>query len=97
MKKIIILLPVYNDWESLNKVLKEISSIISIKKNFEFRCIIINDASSVNKPSVLKPDGFSSLKIINMKKNTRKTSNKRRNIRKTKSKTMKRRRQKGGE
>ena len=33
MKKIIILLPVYNDWESLNKVLKEINFVISkIKK-----------------------------------------------------------------
>ena len=69
MKKIIILLPVYNDWESLNKVLEEINSVISIIKDFEFRCIIINDASSTNKPSVLKPDGFTSLKIINMKKN----------------------------
>ena len=69
MKKIIILLPVYNDWESLNKVLKEINSVISIIKNFEFSCIIINDASSANKPSVLKPDGFTDLKIINMKKN----------------------------
>ena len=29
MKKIIILLPVYNDWESLNKVLEEINSVIS--------------------------------------------------------------------
>ncbi len=69
MKKIIILLPVYNDWESLNKVLEEINSVISIIKDFEFRCIIINDASSTNKPSVLKPDRFTSLKIINMKKN----------------------------
>ena len=67
MKKIIILLPVFNDWDSLNKVLKEINSVISIIKNFEFRCIIINDASSANKPTVLRPDAFTSLKIINMK------------------------------
>ncbi len=69
MKKIIILLPVFNDWDSLNKVLKEINSVISIIKNFEFRCIIINDASSANKPTVLRPDAFTSLKIINMRKN----------------------------
>ena len=69
MKKIIILLPVYNDWESLNKVLDEINSIISEIKSFKFKCIVVNDFSSVNKPSVSKPNEFSALKIINMKKN----------------------------
>ncbi len=69
MKKIIILLPVYNDWESLNKVLKEINLIISKIKGFEFKCIIINDASTVDKPPVHKPNELSSLKIINMKQN----------------------------
>ena len=69
MKKIIILLPVYNDWESLNKVLDEINSIISEIKSFKFKCIVVNDFSSVNKPSLSKPNEFSALKIINMKKN----------------------------
>ncbi len=69
MKKIIILLPVYNDWESLNKVLDEINSVISTIKNFEFRCIIVNDSSSIKRPSVLKPNRFTNLKIINMKEN----------------------------
>ena len=36
MKKIIILIPVYNDWEFIQKVLDEINSIISqIKLSFQ--------------------------------------------------------------
>ena len=69
MKKIIILLPVYNDWESLNKVLMEINFVISKIKDIEFKCIIINDASSINNFPVHKPNEFSSLKIINMREN----------------------------
>ena len=37
MKKIIILLPVYNDWESLNKVLNEIN-----KRNYFINNMDIN-------------------------------------------------------
>ena len=33
MKKIIILLPVYNDWESLLKVLDEINLVLKTFKN----------------------------------------------------------------
>jgi len=69
MKKIIILMPVYNDWESLIKVLDEISSSIQNIKNYKFGCIIINDCSSVKKPTIIKPKNFDSLKIINMKEN----------------------------
>ena len=38
MKKIIILIPVYNDWESLNKLLGKINENIQFfnKINFEF-------------------------------------------------------------
>ena len=35
MKKIIILIPVYNDWESLNKLIKEIN------ENIKFLMILI--------------------------------------------------------
>ena len=69
MKKIIILLPVYNDWESLNKVLEEINLVITKIKDIEFKCIIINDASSAKNLLVHKPNKFSSIKIINMKEN----------------------------
>ena len=69
MKKIIFLLPVYNDWESLIKVLNEINSVIENIKKFEFKCIIVNDCSLMKKPEIIKPRNFSSLKILNMKEN----------------------------
>ena len=37
MKKIIILIPVYNDWESLTKLLKEIDEVLKDINNFEFK------------------------------------------------------------
>ena len=69
MKKIIILLPVYNDWESLIKVLEEINSVIKDIQKYEFECIIVNDSSTIEKPKIIKPENINSLKIINMKEN----------------------------
>ena len=69
MKKIIILLPVYNDWESLLKVLEEVNNVIKDNQKYQFECIIVNDSSTIEKPKILKPKNFNSLKIINMKKN----------------------------
>ncbi len=69
MKKIIILLPVYNDWESLLKVLDETNSVIKDIQRYEFECIIVNDSSTIKKPEIVKPKNFKSLKIINMKEN----------------------------
>ena len=69
MKKIIILLPVYNDWESLIKVLEEINSVIKDVQKYKFECIIVNDSSTIGKPKIIKPKSFNSLKIINMKEN----------------------------
>jgi polyisoprenyl-phosphate glycosyltransferase len=69
MKKIIFLMPVYNDWESLNKLLSDINLIIQSIKNYEFKCVVVNDFSSTQQPTVTKPKNFDSLKIINMKKN----------------------------
>ena len=42
MKKIIFLIPVFNDWESLKKLLYEINEIIQSIDEFEFSCVIIN-------------------------------------------------------
>ncbi len=69
MKKIIFLIPVYNDWESLIKLLNEINSIINDIKKFEFDCIIVNDASNITQPNISKPSNIKSLKLLNMKKN----------------------------
>jgi len=69
MKKFIILIPVYNDWESLNKLLYEINSTIENIKNVEFKCVIINDASTESTPEINVPSNIESIKIINMKIN----------------------------
>ena len=45
MKKIIILIPVFNDWESLNKLLVEIDETVKNLKNIFIKCLIVNDAS----------------------------------------------------
>ena len=69
MKKIIILLPIYNDWESLLKVLNEIDSVIKDIQKYEFECIIVNDSSTIETLKIIKPKNFNSLKIITMKEN----------------------------
>ena len=69
MKKIIILIPVYNDWESLKKLFFEINQTINDLKNISFNCIVINDASSIIQPKISKPANIKSLKILNMYKN----------------------------
>ena len=69
MKKIFILIPVYNDWESLTKLLDEINKSIRDIKDYEFKCIVVNDSSTASLPKISKPLGIQSLKIINMKKN----------------------------
>ena len=69
MKKIIFLMPVYNDWKSLKKLLLEINSEVQNIKNYKFDCIIINDSSSEKKSEIKKPINFESIKIINMKEN----------------------------
>ena len=69
MKKIIILLPVYNDWESLKQLINEINDNIKTFKDINFECLIINDASTNNQQKILKPSKFDSLEILNMKEN----------------------------
>ena len=69
MKKIIILMPVFNDWDSLIKLLGEINLIIQKFRNFSFECIVINDSSTLKTPSIKKPNIFKSLTLINMREN----------------------------
>ena len=69
MKKIILLLPVYNDWDSLIKVLNEINDVTKSLHNYKFECIVVNDCSTAKRPQIKKPQSFSSIKIINMKEN----------------------------
>ena len=67
--KIIILIPVYNDWQSASKLLEDIN-LNAKGLNQEFSIIIVNDAStdeqSINSTNL---ENLSSIKIINMKEN----------------------------
>ena len=69
MKKIIILIPVYNDWESLKKLLSEINENIKFFKDIYFECLIINDASTTQPPKFYKPSNFGLVELLNMKEN----------------------------
>ena len=69
MKKIIILIPVYNDWESLNKLLNEINENIKSFSENNFECLIVNDASTIQPPELKKPSNFFSIELLNMKEN----------------------------
>jgi hypothetical protein len=69
MKKFTILIPVYNDWESLKKLLKNINDNIKNISNTEFNCVIINDSSTANSYRIKIPPNINSIKIINMNEN----------------------------
>ena len=69
MKKIIILIPVYNDWESLKKLIVEINESIKKFDNIIFECLIVNDASTIQQPEIIKPSKFESIEILNMIEN----------------------------
>ena len=64
--KIKILIPVYNDWKSVFKVLDEINNLdLNIK--FKISVIIINDASNHDLPDLEKNlENIDSIKVINM-------------------------------
>jgi len=67
--KIKILIPVYNDFQSVSKLIVDINSAIS-NLNEEFSIIIINDASTEKAEiNVSNIDKIKSIKIINMKQN----------------------------
>ena len=69
MKKIIILIPVYNDWESLKKLLIEINENIKFFSDINFECLIVNDASTTGTPELHKPSNFESIELLNMIEN----------------------------
>ena len=69
MKKIIILIPVYNDWDSLEKLLGEIDETVKDIKNIFIECLIINDASTIISPQFIKPKNIKKINILDMKEN----------------------------
>ena len=69
MNKIKILIPVYNDWQSVFKLLENINSEVSPLEG-EFSAIIVNDASTENRPEFSTNLGnIKSVQVINMKEN----------------------------
>jgi len=68
--KHIILIPVYNDWKSLNKLLIEIDKCLKDDSSFTTQILVINDLST--EKCNLSNKNFSSIKkveIINLNKN----------------------------
>jgi len=69
MKKYIILIPVYNDWKSVFKLLGKIDIEISQLES-EFSALVINDGSTEEMPKITgNYKNFKSINLINMKKN----------------------------
>ena len=67
--KIKILIPVYNDWQSVAKLIEGIDNL-SINTNFQISIIIVNDASNHDRVDEGKDfKNINSIKILNMKKN----------------------------
>tara|TARA_A100000164_G_scaffold25562_1_gene20074 strand:+ start:101 stop:973 length:873 start_codon:yes stop_codon:yes gene_type:complete len=69
MKRFKILIPVYNDWDSLIKLLDEIDKNIADIENAKFDCMIVNDASTVTLPEIKVPKNIKKIEIFNMKQN----------------------------
>ena len=69
MKKFMILIPIFNDWESLEKLLHEIDNNIKDIKEANFDCVVINDCSTTKKKNLKIPPKINSIKIIHMSKN----------------------------
>ena len=69
MKTFIILTPVYNDWENLNKLLKKINDEAE-RNDFEFEVLVVNDSSKINADiNFIKTKNIISLNILNLSKN----------------------------
>ena len=64
--KIKILIPIYNDWKSVFKVIDEINNL-DLNREFNISVIIINDASNHDLPDLEKNfENIESIKILNM-------------------------------
>ena len=69
MKKFIILIPLYNDWKSVSKLLDQIDLQIS-NWQAEVSVIIVNDASTETKTGLdSNYKKIKSIKVLNMKEN----------------------------
>ena len=69
MKKFTILIPIFNDWESLEKLLSEINNNIKNIKETQFNCVVIDDCSTIKNLRIKIPPQINLIKIIHMAKN----------------------------
>ena len=70
MKKIIILIPLFNDWKSVSRLLNKIDLEVN-NWNSEISILIVNDASTEKRSGIeFNFKKIKSVKILNMKKNT---------------------------
>ena len=69
MIKIQILIPIFNDWESLEKLLEKIDIEISDIKA-KFSILIVNDGSTMQRPNnFFNYNNINTVDVLNMKKN----------------------------
>ena len=69
MSKINVLIPIYNDWQSAFKLIENINLQVSTLNN-DFSVIVVNDASTENRPEFsIDLNNLKSVQIINMKEN----------------------------
>ncbi len=67
--KIKILIPIYNDWQSVFKLFDDIDKL-KIDQNFEISIIVVNDASNHDRLNEeINFNNIKSIKILNMKEN----------------------------
>ena len=68
MNKVIILTPVFNDWESLSRLLKEINIFLKKTSN-DVQILIVDDCSTIkNDNSIKKQKNIKKIKILRLKK-----------------------------
>ena len=69
MKKIKIIIPIYNDWQSVFKLLENINNEV-LNLDAEFSIIVVNDASTEVTPEInLNLNNIKFIQVINMKEN----------------------------
>ena len=69
MKNFTIAIPVFNDWNNLNRLLKKIN-LMAKKNSFEFNILIINDFSTIKQKINFKKNIYiKKLDVLNIDKN----------------------------
>jgi len=69
MTKVKILIPVYNDWQSVSKLIDEIDNLL-INSEYQISVIVVNDASNHDRQDEDKIfNNIHSIKVLNMKVN----------------------------